>query len=296
MVEEVVILDGQERVAELLGDLVVRHELAPFARELAEQRAVGGVDPRHRGDRVRVGAEVARRRRVEREVAVEHARREPGDREPEQYGEAVELAQPVRDPAVRAIRDRDTGSRFGRVDHTAERSRHDALGTGKCYATSRMVRAWILVGLVACRDGSAPPPPPAPATPTPTPAPPIAAKPGSTAVTPRPSLPAPEEPGVTLTVQETFEHEPIDRFWRANTEAQIKHRLPGASDVECHQTICRITVVGNQHDLAAAIDTMESEQSLRGIAQSILLAAPDKREDGTLALRAYARFDHQPEP
>ena len=49
VIEVVVILDREERVDELLRDLLVRHELAPLLRELAEQRAVGGVDARHRG-------------------------------------------------------------------------------------------------------------------------------------------------------------------------------------------------------------------------------------------------------
>ncbi len=116
-------------------------------------------------------------------------------------------------------------------------------------------------------------------------------------MTPRPSLPAPEVPAEAgvLTVQQTFEHEPIDRFWRTNTESQVRHRLPSASDVECHQTICRVTVVGNEHDIASAVDLMETEQSLRGIAQTIVLTAPEKRPDGSFALRAYARFDHAPD-
>ena len=160
-----------------------------------------------------------------------------------------------------------------------------------------MVRASIVVvvGLVGCRDGSTPSVP-APALESAKIEPKPAITPRSTTITPRPSLPidVPTAPGVSLTVQQTFDQEPIDRFWRANTESKIKQRMPTASDVECHQTLCRITVIGNEHDLATAVDAMESERSLRGIARSILLTAPDRRADGTLALRAYASFDHDP--
>ena len=83
----------------------------------------------------------------------------------------------------------------------------------------------------------------------------------------------------TITVPQTFEQEPVDRVWRTDTEAQIRRRLPAASEVECHTTLCRIVVVGSEHDLTAAVDRMESEQSLRGIAQSILLTAPEHRAD-----------------
>jgi hypothetical protein len=45
VVVEVVILDGEERVDQLLGHALERDDLAPLLGELAELRAVGGVDP-----------------------------------------------------------------------------------------------------------------------------------------------------------------------------------------------------------------------------------------------------------
>ncbi len=151
---------------------------------------------------------------------------------------------------------------------------------------------WILLGLalVACRDGSTPTATPEPArasTGTGSAAPPTPAG-------PRPSLPAladapPPEPQA---IEDKFAAEPIDRFWKTNTEAEIRRRVPNANAIECHRSLCRITLVGNEHELATSMDQLESEQSLRGIAQSVMLTAPDKRPDGTLALRAYARFVH----
>jgi len=149
---------------------------------------------------------------------------------------------------------------------------------------------WILLGLAlaACRDGSTPAATPDPTAPTRTPGT------GSGASGPRPSLAAPADapPPEPAEIEDRFAAEPVDRFWKTNTEAEIRRRVPNANAIECHRTTCRITLVGSERELAAAMDQLETEKSLRGIAQSVLLTAPDKRPDGTLALRAYARFTH----
>ena len=51
VVEEVVILDREERIDQALRDPLVRDELAPLLRELAEQGPVGRVHPGHRRGR-----------------------------------------------------------------------------------------------------------------------------------------------------------------------------------------------------------------------------------------------------
>ena len=146
---------------------------------------------------------------------------------------------------------------------------------------------WIFLG--ACRDGSRPPPAPAPA--------PAPAQPAATATaTPRPTLAAPEpEPGPIpdVPIAKTFETEAVDRSWKTTTEAEIRRRVPSATGVDCHTTLCKITFVGTERELRKVLDDIETERSLRGIAESILLGAPEKRDDGTIAVRAFARFAHQ---
>src|SRR5207249_1510981 len=148
--------------------------------------------------------------------------------------------------------------------------------------------------------GSAPAPPPT------TDLPPVAHAP--TPHGPRPTLPAPEPPPAPLgpsssgqedhplappqQIAQQFDAEPIDRFWKTNTEAEIRRRVPTANAIECHQTLCRITLAGTETDVAAQSEQHGAERSLQGIVGSIVLTAPAKRADGTLELRAYARFEH----
>jgi hypothetical protein len=92
-------------------------------------------------------------------------------------------------------------------------------------------------------------------------------------------------------VAQVFDQEPVDSAWKARTEVQVRNRVPGAEQIECHSTLCKITLVGTNQDLGAAISQMQSDRSLRGVAQSILLTAPAAQSDGKLALRAYAQFE-----
>jgi hypothetical protein len=149
---------------------------------------------------------------------------------------------------------------------------------------------WFVLGvaLLGCRDH---------ATPEPRQAPTEAATPARSRSTPRarPELPAPA-PGAhapePAAVADRFAAEPVDPAWKATTEAEIRRRVPNANAIECRRTLCQITLVGTEHDLGSAMDQLETEQSLRGIAQSVLLTAPVRRADGNVALQAYARFVH----
>ena len=67
--------------------------------------------------------------------------------------------------------------------------------------------------------------------------------------------------------------------------------MPNATDVECHTSQCRLTLTGTQQELAAAMDQLQSEQSLRGIARNVILSAPTRQPDGKLSVRAYALFE-----
>jgi hypothetical protein len=114
----------------------------------------------------------------------------------------------------------------------------------------------------------------------------------------RPELPAAPESGsddkpvaASTAIADAFAAEPVDTAWKSGTERDIHARVPAAGDVECHRTLCRITITGSEKELTAAIDAMEQQASLRGIASNVLLTAPEHQHDGKLALRAYARFD-----
>lgn len=114
----------------------------------------------------------------------------------------------------------------------------------------------------------------------------------------RPTLPAAPAAGpddkpaaAPAAIADAFASEPVDAAWKTGTEREIHTRVPAAGDVECHRTLCRITFTGSEKELAAAIDAMEQQTSLRGIAANVLLTAPEPQHDGKLALRAYARFD-----
>ena len=142
--------------------------------------------------------------------------------------------------------------------------------------------------VLACKDREAPP------TPAPAPAPSAPARPSNT---PKPSLPAPTAevadaaPTAPPTTDDAFAAEPIDTAWRGLTEKAIKQRVPSATDIECHTSQCRLTLTGTQQELGAAMDQLQTEQSLRGIARNIILTAPTKQPDGKLSVRAYAQFE-----
>jgi len=157
----------------------------------------------------------------------------------------------------------------------------------------------------ALRDrGDAPPPGPivAPAPTKPEPAAPPAPAPERTAVpTPQPSLPTTDRPTPALpkapTPVDLYAHEQRDVEWAKETEREIEKKLAhlsGASleETECHQTQCKLTLTSaDEKGLGAALGVLQSPQGLVGLASSMMLTAPTKRADGTLALNAYATFE-----
>jgi hypothetical protein len=150
------------------------------------------------------------------------------------------------------------------------------------------MRRWIVLAIVAvaCRGRD---------TPKPT-------ESGSAAVpkpihTPQPTLPPPTADASTtaITVEQAFAAEPVDPVWKPDTEREIRKRLARLprppAEIECRRTECKLTFVGDQKQLMQAMDALEDERALAGIAQSVMLTAAEPRPDGTLALHAYARFD-----
>ena len=142
---------------------------------------------------------------------------------------------------------------------------------------------WSVLFVLGCKGGEAPKPSEPPA------------KPAASVRAPdhdRPGLPAaPADHRAPVAIADAFAAEPIDAAWRGGTERDIRTRVPTAEAVECHRTLCRITIAGNEAEISAAIDRMENEQALRGIAASVLLTAPENRSDGKMAMQAYARFE-----
>jgi hypothetical protein len=105
-----------------------------------------------------------------------------------------------------------------------------------------------------------------------------------------PAPPVQTPPPPQLPIAEQFDAEPVDRFWKTNTEAELRRRVPKASAIDCHQTLCRITLAGSELDVSTQSEELVAERSLHGLVGSVVLTAPAKHADGTLELRAYARF------
>jgi len=146
----------------------------------------------------------------------------------------------------------------------------------------------MVVTLTACRDANSRAPAPAPAPPsveTPRPTPTASAP---TAAPLRPTLPEPAAGGDAgvQSPAEAFAAEPIDRTWNTVAEQRVRAKLPGAK-VACHQTLCEVTLAGDDAALARDLDRMNE---LRELAQSVVLTAPVE-QDGRHVLRGYVRFD-----
>lgn len=105
-----------------------------------------------------------------------------------------------------------------------------------------------------------------------------------------PALPA------TPTPSQEYASQTRDADWASPTEAEIKKRwlqIRGGAleDVECHQSQCKLTIVGSQRDVSRSIADLEGARGLHGFAKTIYLSGPEKKSDGTIVLRAYASFD-----
>ncbi len=293
VIPEVVIFDRQERVDERLRNLVVRDELAPFLGELAEQRAVCRVDSRHRRHRMRIRAQVAKRRRVDREVRVEHARAERAERDPDERREAVQLGEPVREPAVGAIFDRDASAGLGG-------GQLQQRGATLPRMSARPVP--IVVAIVAIGGGAwwwlrsaAPSASARTGAADPEVSPPVAREPSTAPDRPWPALPDNPPPPLPTgpTAEQKFEAEPIDRAWASTTQIALAERLETVSNIkatECHSMQCRIIVVGTPREVGKSIELLTSDRALHSYARTITLTTPTRRDDFTLELHAFAQF------
>jgi hypothetical protein len=147
----------------------------------------------------------------------------------------------------------------------------------------------LLVGTLACacKDRSADPPARAPEPTTGGAGTAAAPTSGSSGAARAPA--APQLPAEALAAE--LAAEPEDAAWAKATAAQIAEVVPRATDIECRRQQCAFTLTGSERELMTATDELEREESLRGIAQSVLLTAPQIGADGTIAIRIYARFE-----
>lgn len=160
-----------------------------------------------------------------------------------------------------------------------------------------------IVAVVACRDKTAAPKPRSSegsGNLTPTGRAAISAPPGPALGSgrPRPALPpAPAESAAPApTASRVFEAETRDARWAPTAEAEIARRFKklrgGALEsTECRHSQCRITVAGTEAEVAQTITELEGSRGLHGFAASVMLTAPERKPDGTIVLRAFARFD-----
>lgn len=109
--------------------------------------------------------------------------------------------------------------------------------------------------------------------------------------------PAPVLPdGGALTAQQTFEAQPRDPEWAAETERELARRwkqVRGAAiqGAECRQDQCRVVVAGSEGDVGQTIADLDSPRGLQSISKSVLLSAPSKRSDGKVELALYVMFE-----
>lgn len=113
---------------------------------------------------------------------------------------------------------------------------------------------------------------------------------------PRPALPDKPPPSLPAdaTADQKFDAEPIDRAWASTTQIALAERLKTVSNVkgtECHTLQCRIVVVGTQREIGKSIELLTSDRALHSFARTITLTAPQKRDDTTIELHAFAQFD-----
>ena len=115
-----------------------------------------------------------------------------------------------------------------------------------------------------------------------------------------PSLPsgsaAKPELSAAPTADDVFSEETRDDTWAAKTEADIAERwkkIRGGKleSTECRASQCRLVVTGAEPDVAQAIADLEGPRGMHGFANNVHLTSPEKRADGSIALRVFVRFD-----
>lgn len=103
---------------------------------------------------------------------------------------------------------------------------------------------------------------------------------------PRPAAP-------TLPADELFAKETTDSEWAPGAERAVRAVAPELKDLACKHDQCRATVVAtNETELMAAIDKLQTPESLLGVpeAKSIKLTQPVQSGTG-YAMTIYIRFD-----
>jgi hypothetical protein len=114
-----------------------------------------------------------------------------------------------------------------------------------------------------------------------------------------PGVPAPAETGAAPqaapapSLDVAFDAETEDAAWASATEQAIAAVAPDLGDVTCKRMQCRVTVsAATETELAAKLDQLQSEESLRGLdgAQNVLLTAP-AASGGTTTMKVYVRFE-----
>jgi len=99
----------------------------------------------------------------------------------------------------------------------------------------------------------------------------------------------------TPAAAEVFASETRDTEWAKSTEHRIKLRFKNVRGgtlraAECRQTRCQLTITGSENQVSQAIADLGSARGLTGLADSVLLTAPERKRDGSLELRAFAVF------
>ncbi len=98
------------------------------------------------------------------------------------------------------------------------------------------------------------------------------------------------------TLAQLYAAEPRDADWGPRTEKEIEHQLAhltgGTLDnTECHLSQCELTLSStDEGGMQHAIGELEAKRGLAGIAQSMMLTAPDRHADGSLVLHVFASF------
>ncbi len=104
-------------------------------------------------------------------------------------------------------------------------------------------------------------------------------------------------------VHDAFAIEPRDDGWAGGTELELRERAARAvavagarlEGVECRAQRCQITVQGDGSDvIGAVIANLEEASGLDGLADAMILTAPEPLPGGALRLRVYAIFERAP--
>jgi hypothetical protein len=131
--------------------------------------------------------------------------------------------------------------------------------------------AVFLLGISALGCNDKQPPKPAPATETPAPPP------------AQPKVSTPDKPKLGEETERTID--PIEM------EKTIKVIAPQLSGLKCERHQCSATVVAaSEQDLVAAVDKLETDDSLRQLDAQILLSGAPEQKDGAYSVKVFVKF------